>query len=229
MAAAAAGSLLGSVVVGGSSSASFGSFLSYSSSGGRFVGEAFVKMIANTPYVDVLNVPSTYEVYIIKRTQLHRLLIVKMKDSDYPLITFEVNTPNMTNLTTVLRILSSGPWMMEKVDEYQGTLKQLCEVADDVVSRMENYRLLTNNCQHFCNNLLQELGFQTYETTVGPTVSIARSDDNHSFQRGMDTALATALSSTSGAVRVSVAAAIGLVIGAPSMGTTLRTQRNRST
>ena len=225
--ATAIGSLVGSVVLGGSSSISSSS-ASYSSGGGQFIqGETFVKMVEQTPYIDLLNVPTTYEVYIIKRFQLHRLLLVRMKHSDYPMITFEINTPNMTDLTTVMQIIPTDHWLMEKIDDYEGTLKRLCEVADDVASRMENYRLFTNNCQHFCNNLLQELGFQTYDTTVGPTVSITQSND-HIFQHGMDSALVTLLSNTSGVVRSSVATAIGMAVGAHLGAAYLRTQRNRS-
>ena len=34
---------------------------------------------------------------------------------------------------------------------------------------MRYYRLLDNNCQHLCNNVLKQLGLETERTTVGPT------------------------------------------------------------
>ena len=34
------------------------------------------------------------------------------------------------------------------------------------------YSLLSNNCQHFCNNIFHRLGLKTYPVTVGKNVTV---------------------------------------------------------
>ena len=225
--------LLGVVISGsidGSISSSSGSLVQ-SSTGGSFVGQSFVQMVQRTSYREVVNVPSTYEVYIGKKGQLHRLLLVRMKDSDYPLITFEVNTPNMTDLRTVMNVipeLNSG--CMEKVNDYSGTMNQLCEIADDVVTRMGSYRLMTNNCQHFCNNMLQELRMQTFKTTIGPIVTLYQSatdTDHHSAAYAVDT-VCMVIANSSGVAGTALATAVGFAIGAPTLLNLAKAKRNKS-
>ena len=217
-----------SVLLGGSSllgSGSSSSICSSSSVGGRLVGNPFVNMVTGTPYRDVLSVNTTYEICIIKRA-LHRLLLVKMKDSSYPWITFEVNTPDMTDLTTVMQEMENLPWNSESVDNYEGNLHSICVIADSVVERMENYRLLTNNCQHFCNNLLQELGLETYDTTVGPRTTLEPEFNSRSTARGLDNAYSSAIGYAPTIVGRATAAIVGYIVGAPST-VIVATARNR--
>lgn len=53
------------------------------------------------------------------------------------------------------------------------TIKEICEIADEVRRGMGRFNMLDNNCQHFCNNVLQRLGLQTERTTIGPTTTPA--------------------------------------------------------
>lgn len=214
-----------SVLLGGSSLLGSGSssIYSYSSVGGRLAGKPFESMIKKTPYEDVLSVSTTYEVYIIKKAQIHRLLLVRMKHSSYPWITFEVNTPNLTDLTTVMQETENLPWNSEKVGDYDGNLLSICGIADSVVERMKNYRLFTNNCQHFCNNLLQELGLETYNTTVGPRTTLEPEFNSHCAARGFDHAYSSAMGFAPVIVARATAAVVGFAIGAPA---TLAAARN---
>ena len=209
------------LLVGGSSLLSLGIGYNYST-GGQLVGKRFVDMVKETPYKDVLTVNATYEVYIIKKAQLHRLLLVKLKGSLYPWITFEINTPNLTDLTTVMQEKEDLPWNSENVGNYVGNLLGICAIADSVIKRMENYRLFSSNCQHFCNNLLIELGLETYETTIGPRTTLEPEfnqwpgPDTHFTARGLDHAYSSAIGFAPGIVARATAAIVGLVIGAPS-------------
>ena len=209
------------VLLGGSSLLGIGSSNNYSSiksptgASQLITGKAFVDMVRETPYKDVLAVNTTYEVYIIKKAQLHRLLLVKMKHSSYSWITFEVNTPNMTDLTTVMQETESLPWNSERVDTYKGTLLNICKIADGVVERMEHYRLFSSNCQHFCNNLLLELGLDTYATTVGPQTTLEPMS-HHYTARGLDCACSTAMEFAPGTFVKAAATVVGFAIGAPS-------------
>ena len=212
-------SLLGIVSSSASSSV-------YSQFGGRLVGEPFVDMVKETPYKDVLTVNATHEVYIMK-AQLHRLLLVKMKDSSYPWITFEVSTPNLIDLMTVMQKTEDLPQISEEVGDYEGNLLSICEIADSVVKRMKNYRLFSNNCQHFCNNLLLELGLDTFETTVGPRTTLEPEfKPSHLTARGLDCAYSSAIGYAPGIVARATAAAVGFAVGAPSTLATMAA-RNR--
>lgn len=64
------------------------------------------------------------------------------------------------------------------------TIKEVCEIADAVRRGMQYYRLLDNNCQHFCNNVLERLGLETERTTVGPTTTKVRNEDGR--ERNVD-------------------------------------------
>ena len=195
--------------------ASSGSFAVYSSTGGCLSGDDFVKMVKQTPYSDRVDTPSIYEVHI-QRAQLHWLLLVKRKRSTLPLISFEVITPDLRNLITMMREFPQDRHGIEKVGDYQGTLLSLCEIADKVVHKMGNYRLLTNNCQHFCNNLLQEMGFKTFKTTFGPIISINGDKDTGDFiPRKVDSACWRVLSYTPPIVGKTAAVAMGYAVGAP--------------
>ena len=68
-----------------------------------------MKMVKQTPYKDQLDIPSKiYEVYI-QRARVHRLLLVKEKGSTLPLISFEIITPDLRDLKTLIRAGATGP------------------------------------------------------------------------------------------------------------------------
>ena len=54
-----------------------------------------------------------------------------------------------------------------KVGTMKTTIMKLCDTAETVRIGMGKYHLLTNNCQHFCNNVLEKLELPTIRTTVG--------------------------------------------------------------
>lgn len=217
----------GSSLLGLGSSSASGSAYKLGSTGGRLVGKPFVDMVKETPYKDVISVNTTYKIYIMKK--LHRLLLVKMKGSSFPWITFEVNTPNLTDLTTVMQETKDLPCNSDQVGNYEGNLLGICAIADSVVKRMENYRLFSNNCQHFCNNLLLELELETYETTVGPRTTLEPEfNRSHSTARRFDHAYSNAIGYAPGIVARAAAAAVGFAIGAPSTLAAVRSQEHRT-
>ena len=64
------------------------------------------------------------------------------------------------------------------LDTRKTTLMELCKTAEKVRCGMGEYNLLKNNGQHFCNNVLEELGLPTTPTTVGPiTTEVEDMDD----------------------------------------------------
>ena len=64
-----------------------------------------------------------------------------------------------------------------KVGTMKTTIMKLCDTAETVRIGMGKYHLLTNNCQHFCNNVLEKLELPTIRTTVGHRTTDVNFDD----------------------------------------------------
>lgn len=127
-------------------------------------GRSFVEMIqAHESYKLLLRSPTHYEIKLVHgtTTNLHWYVLTKMKDSGLPYITFEITTTNMKNLIQTVRSVSpGGTWghillqNPQDIGTYEGTLYDICCLADEVVTDMATYHLMSNNCQDFCNKLL---------------------------------------------------------------------------
>lgn len=65
-------------------------------------------------------------------------------------------------------VITFGRIKPTKIGTKHNTIMELCEKAEHVRLGMRNYKLFMNNCQHFCNNVLQELGLPPQPTNVGP-------------------------------------------------------------
>ena len=70
----------------------------------------------------------------------------------------------MKNLIQTIRnVKPGGTWgaiLLQNprdVGMYEGTLHDLCCLADEVVTDMETYHLVSNNCQDLCNKLLMKM------------------------------------------------------------------------
>ena len=66
---------------------------------------------------------------------------------------------------------------LHKVGTMKTTIMKLCETAEAIRVGMGKFNLFTNNCQHFCNNVLEKLGLPTTPTTVGPTTTKVNFDE----------------------------------------------------
>ena len=146
-------------------------------------GDNFVDLVKETPYKTLLKVKAEYELNLVK-SQLHWLLLVRMRDSDEVYISLEITTSNMSDLLQTMRIYEqeSDPINLLKatpVSNYETKLIDVCKTADRVVRQMGTYNLISRNCQHFCNTLLTQLGFKTddYPTTIGPN-QLPTADEN---------------------------------------------------
>ena len=144
-------------------------------------GETFTKMLQLISwYRPIANVQSiVYDVYL-NNAKYHWFIMVKAKldaESDFPFLTFEITTPDMKAIVPVMQIIDLKEIAGSiKVGEYHGSLQSLCNTADSIVRTMKHYDLLSNNCQHFCNNMLKMLNLRTFETTVGPESTVAKID-----------------------------------------------------
>ena len=112
------------------------------------------------------------------KKHLHWFFLLKIMDSTLPYITLEITTSDLHDLIptvhsiedveiSVTETFSQSNATVTNLDEYDGRLQDLCKIADGVVENMKDYNLVSNNCQHFCNNVLRRLGRKTFSTTVG--------------------------------------------------------------
>ena len=219
-------------VAGSSSGSSYGHSSARSQSAGSGVssvhqGGAFEIMLSdNVIYKNVFQVTSAYEVIIVygKGFDLHWFLLVKLQGSKFSYITLEITTTDMTDLVKTTRSVDeecSDIWSRqhEKVGIYKGSLKSLCEQADQVVSEMQVYNLFTSNCQHFCNNLLKKIGLKTYPPTIGPETTLDREHRRFDMYTNV-MKIAPAVIAHAGA------RAVGAAVGAPHMAHTSSENEN---
>lgn len=157
-----------------------------------------MEMVEKTDYKTTNGVVVDYEIFVVRK-QLHWLLLLRMESSELAFVTIEITTMNLHDCIPTMRRLSqpttsfsttrlngnrSVPLLTckpEKVGNYRGKLIYICRAADSVLANMKSYNLLTNNCQHFINNLLSKIGFKTYRTTVGPQVSVTLTEEEKQF------------------------------------------------
>ena len=139
-------------------------------------------MLPSQPdYKNIARYKFKYVVYE-KVSIVHRYVLVQKKDSDLPFLTIELTTVNGLNsdLAQGMRIFSPPEVKSQSPHEigvYEGSLMDICKVADSVFEEMKSngpYGLFDNNCQHFCNNLIQRLCLnRTFPTTLpGPNTTL---------------------------------------------------------
>ena len=232
--------------VGNSSASSFKSFRKKQSSSSSSesserncdqYGLRFTQMLQeNLKYKHVAGVPTQYDVRLVHSTRgpLHWFVLVQMLGSTLPFLTIEITTSNLTDLIPTMRTIDlneAGGCLSRPPTEvgiYRGTVQKICEFADAVVTEMGGYNLLVNNCQHFCNNLLQKLNLDTFNTTIGPQTTLGDEGNNVDL---LTTVLRQvydkALSGAPAGIGSIGAAVVGSAVGAPSaVRATLRKQEN---
>ena len=144
--------------------------------------KSFVQQVssANSTYASMLPSKLNYEFKLVHGKKcIHWFFLLKIKDSQLPYITLEIQTSDLHDLIPTVQNVENGDisiteafsqsnsTVLTDLDVYDGRLQDLCEIADGVVEAMKEYNIVSNNCQHFCNNVLKKLGRKTFSTTVG--------------------------------------------------------------
>jgi hypothetical protein len=143
--------------------------------------KSFVEQVhsANSAYAGMLLSQLSYEFKLVHgKKQPHWFFMLKVKDSQLPYITLEIQTSDLHKIIPTIQSIENGGISVTEtvshsnatvtnLDVYDGRLQDLCEIADKVVETMKEYNLVSSNCQHFCNGVLRMLGRETFSTTVG--------------------------------------------------------------
>ena len=134
----------------------------------------FSKLMENTKYRDLMDCSGSYEIYI-NRKGLHWYLLIQLENSRFQFVTLEITTSDMKILLACVCTLDDDAGK-EYIKTEMTTMKELCDVADDVKKKMGSYHLYSSNCQHFCNNILKWLNYPIYNTTIGPNTTLREID-----------------------------------------------------
>jgi hypothetical protein len=130
----------------------------------------FSDMIANSPYTAIKRVQLEYEVFI-DNNKLHWLLLIKAKDTEFPYFSLEITTSDFSNIIRNMVLYNTYTGNTIACGSIIANLDTILDVADKVVTAMAEYKLFSNNCQHFCNNFLNQYSFAVYTPTIGTAVT----------------------------------------------------------
>ena len=84
------------------------------------------------------------------------------------------------NYGLMQKVMLVGGRQLRYVGTIKASMNELCRKADRVIERMGEYNLFKNNCQHFCNNLLGEIGLVCAQKkpTFGPQTTLTPGEDS---------------------------------------------------
>lgn len=143
-------------------------------------GQPYVQMVSNTKYgrrnirlclKKALDIPGRYDVYLVTGggdLGLHWCLLVKMirRDVHLPYLSIDLTTDDdWEHFIPTMSQFSELPTSATSKGFVDISIKDLCEMADTIRSKMGRFDLTSRNCQTFCNELLKEMNLPTETTT----------------------------------------------------------------
>lgn len=113
-----------------------------------------------------------YKVYVHSPFVNHHLLVLVDKEEYSEHVTIELTITDISDgdIKPKSRLYSDGLEGLSYKGKVYCSLEHLCEIAYGVLANVGSYNLAFNNCQHFCNKVLKELGLSehtTDTTTIG--------------------------------------------------------------
>lgn len=144
-------------------------------------GQPYVQMVSNTEYrhryfrfclKKALDIRGRYDVYLVTGggdLGLHWCLLVKMirPDLHLPYLSIDLTTDDdWEHFIPTMSQLSELPTSAMSKGFVDISIKDLCEMADTIRSKMGSFNLASRNCQTFCNELLKEMNLPTETTTI---------------------------------------------------------------
>ena len=154
-------------------------------------GRPFVDMIKDNPtYGPWMDLQTKYEIKVDCSKPHWRLLIRKANEPSLPFFSLEVTTSNMFTLVQGTHTFDSCGEEVKDVGIYDGTLCNICKLADEVHTEMSSYSLTDSNCQDFCNKLLGKMNKRQFSTIfddffreIIPDEAPSRTSSNASTRR----------------------------------------------
>ena len=112
-----------------------------------------------------------YEIYVYSPFVNHHCIVLADKKGAFKPLTIELTVNDIDTIDGVDRQTAPKSRLyLGKLNDlnYKGevycTLERLCEVAYRVLKDMGSYNLAFNNCQHFCDRFLKQIGLPGHMT-----------------------------------------------------------------
>ena len=152
------------------------SFVSTTATGFDGGGRSFYELIMElgSRHKGLMTEKLCYKVYVHSPFVGHHCLILVDKEEYREHVTIEL-TIDATDgenyqVAPKAQLYSGGLQDLHYKGQVYTSLEHFCEVAYQVLVDMRSYNLAFNNCQHFCDKVLKELGLSghtTDTTTIG--------------------------------------------------------------
>lgn len=144
--------------------------------------DSFIPQLKKTPYGPILDQRLSYGVFVHKTTFLgnfHHRIVLCDKGAKYGYITLELGkTPTALNVAPLCQEYHGDTDDLEFKGTVEATMRELADVAINILREMGDYGLFGNNCQNFCNKFLERVNlvegqYWTTPQKVGAGVAVA--------------------------------------------------------
>ena len=144
---------------------------------------SFIPLLKKTRYSDVLDERLVYRVFVHRTTiegytgNFHHRIVLCDSSEKYGFVTLELGK-NVTysQVAPKCQVYQGEREDLEFKGTVEATMRELANVAIDILREMGDYRLIGNNCQNFCNTFLARIDLkesQYWTTSKQAGVSLA--------------------------------------------------------
>ena len=134
--------------------------------------DSFIPQLRETSYRAVLDQRLKYRVFVHKAPisdHFHHQIVLCDENQKYGFVTLELGK-NADILTVVPRCeqYQGKESDLEFKGTVEATMRELADIAIDILRDMGDYFIVGNNCQNFCNKFLSRVGLKDgeYMTTA---------------------------------------------------------------
>ena len=132
----------------------------------------FEDKLKETNYGAVIEETLEYDVFVHRSTltdNFHHKIVLKAKQYKLGYVTVELGkNDNYSQIVAQSLVYQGDEGDLEFKGSVTATLRQLADIAMEILVEMGEYRLAGNNCQNFCNKFLERVGLEDgkYMTTA---------------------------------------------------------------
>ena len=124
--------------------------------------KTFVDKLKETNYGVVIEETLEYDVFVHRSTfadNFHHKIVLKANQYKLGYVTVELGkNDNYSQILAQSLVYQGDVSELEFKGTVTATLRQLADIAMEILVEMGDYRLAGNNCQNFCNKFLERVG-----------------------------------------------------------------------
>ena len=122
---------------------------------------SFIPLLKKTRYSDVLDERLVYRVFVHRTTidgNFHHRIVLCDSSEKYEFVTLELGkNETYSQVAPKCQVYQGEREDLEFKGTVEATMRELANVAIDILREMGDYRLIGNNCQNFCNTFLARI------------------------------------------------------------------------